>query len=308
MREAVAVSQRVAFIQLEKFDATTNEFAGTMVTETPDESGEIFDYATSKPEVKKWMEAARKRSGGKSLGNVREMHSLKAAGKLTWVEFDDEGRKIRVRGVVTNAETRLAIAEGVLTGLSIGGKYLKTWPDPENPSRIRYTAGLSEVSFVDSPCVEDATLELTTATGTKVLKFSHLTTDDPLDQEDTAMAIEQAVTEAKQLRKAAAKEKRLKKRARWNARAQAVGIAYRDLTKAERREFRARYRVDRALKKLAKVIGGAAQPDVDGVRNRESSFSKAAGAAADDREPDPVNGTRPRLDHAANAARLRRSL
>ena len=289
----------VAFVQLEKFDATTNEFAGTMVSETPDESGEIFDYATSKPEVKKWTEAAKKRSHGKSLGNVREMHGLKAAGKLTEVTYDDTAKKIRVKGLVVDAETRLKIAEGVLTGLSIGGKYVKTWADPENPQHLRYTAGLNELSFVDSPCVEDATLELTTSDGKKVLKFSRAVpsieietadvdetdedrvqarelgkaslerpkakgpalikrtattaTEDDMTPEQLSAALDKRDAD-RAAAKAAEKAAKLKK---WTERATPLKVDYAALSKADRRVFRAKWRVNDALDGLQKVIGGS---------------------------------------------------
>jgi hypothetical protein len=291
-----AVPQRVAFIQLEKYDATTNEFAGTMVSETPDESGEIFDYATSKPEVKKWIEAAKKRSGGKSLGNVREMHGLKAAGKLTQVDFDDKAKKIRVKGKAVDAETRLKIQEGVLCGLSIGGKYLKTWSDSENPSHIRYTAGVSEVSFVDSPCVQDAMLEFVGADGTKkMVKFAPsvpqpesisvdgvaddtIVDDEPVkpaavtpkapvlvkragattakEDDMTPEEIGAVLEQQRKARKEAKATKKAAKLKKWSERAKAVKVEYEPLTKAERRVFRAQYRADQALQDLEKVIGG----------------------------------------------------
>jgi hypothetical protein len=53
------------------------------IDETTDRAGEIFDYASSKPHFEKWSADLAKASDGKSLGNVRVMHQLKAAGVLT---------------------------------------------------------------------------------------------------------------------------------------------------------------------------------------------------------------------------------
>jgi hypothetical protein len=50
---------------------------------------------------------------------------------------------------------------------------------------------------------------------------------------------------------------------KWSERLAAFGLDYKSLSRAERREARARWRADRALVRLAKVIGGSAQGDRD---------------------------------------------
>jgi len=52
-----------------------------------------------------------------------------------------------------------------------------------------------------------------------------------------------------------AERKRLKKKA-WAKRAAGLGMNYKDLTKAQRKEFRQWWKTDRALQKLAKIRGG----------------------------------------------------
>ena len=59
-------------------------------------SGEICDYASTKPYFEAWSAEALKASGGKSLGAVRAMHGRVAAGKLTDIAFDDEDKRILV--------------------------------------------------------------------------------------------------------------------------------------------------------------------------------------------------------------------
>lgn len=164
--------QQVGFVQLQKYNADTGEFVGVMASEAPDHSGEIFDYDASKPHFKAWANHFMEVSGGRSLGNVREMHSLKAAGKLVELTFDDVGKRMPVRGKIVDSESRQKAAEGVFTGLSIGGTYKRRWPDASNPNLMRYEAVPSEVSLVDNPCNPDATLEVLSGGSRKVLKFA----------------------------------------------------------------------------------------------------------------------------------------
>ena len=49
--------------------------------------------------------------------------------------------------------------EGVYTGFSQGGRYIKRWPDPET-GLTRYTAEPTEISLVDLPCLPGATFEV----------------------------------------------------------------------------------------------------------------------------------------------------
>ena len=158
--DVVTVSPKVGFVQFAKFNADTGEFEGVMASEAPDGDKEIFDYATSKPYFKSWVETSRSLSDGKSVGNVREMHTNKAVGKLTAVAFDDDGKRLTVKGKLVDADARTKASEGVLTGLSIGGDYVKRWMDPQDPKYTRYTAKPHEVSVVDFPCNPDAKMTL----------------------------------------------------------------------------------------------------------------------------------------------------
>lgn len=142
-----------------------------MASSRPDKDREALDYPRSKPYFKKWSEDAKRRSGGKSLGNVREMHGLAAVGKLTMVSFDDENERILVRGKVVDPLARTKCEEGVYTGLSIGGEYGEALPDQRDPRILRYVAkNLREVSLVDDPSNPDATFELTGADGSIAVK------------------------------------------------------------------------------------------------------------------------------------------
>ena len=147
------------FLPLMKVDLDRRLVTGVATAETPDRSGEIFDYASSKPYFEHWSAEARAASGGKSLGAVRAMHGAIAAGKLTDIAFDDEGRRIVVQAKIVDDDEWRKVVEGVYTGFSQGGRYVKRWADPET-GLIRYTAEPHEISLVDLPCLPGATFEV----------------------------------------------------------------------------------------------------------------------------------------------------
>src|SRR5205823_1054916 len=125
-----------------------------------DKAGERFDYATSKPHFEKWSDEFSKATGGRSRGNIRVMHTMKAAGKVIDLGFDDSSRQIAFRGKVVDDDEWKKVEEGVYTGVSIGGKYVKRWNDPSQPDVTRYTARPSEISFVDNPCMYGARFDV----------------------------------------------------------------------------------------------------------------------------------------------------
>jgi hypothetical protein len=147
------------FLPLAKVDLDQRLVTGVATAETPDRSGEICDYASSKPFFEKWSSDAMAASGGKSLGAVRAMHGRVAAGKLTDIAFDDKGKRIVVSAKIVDDDEWEKVCEGVYTGFSQGGRYVKRWPDPDS-SLTRYTAEPREISLVDLPCLPDATFEV----------------------------------------------------------------------------------------------------------------------------------------------------
>ena len=70
------------FLPITKVDAAKRLVYGTLAEEVPDRAGEIFDYASSKPNFARWSAEIAKASDGRSLGNLRAMHGKVAAGKL----------------------------------------------------------------------------------------------------------------------------------------------------------------------------------------------------------------------------------
>jgi hypothetical protein len=147
------------FLPLAKIDLDQRLVTGVATAETPDRSGEICDYASSKPYFEQWSAEALAASGGKSLGAVRAMHGAVAAGKLTDIAFDDDGKRIVIAAKIVDDDEWRKVCEGVYTGFSQGGRYVKRWPDPDS-SLTRYTAEPREISLVDLPCLPNATFEV----------------------------------------------------------------------------------------------------------------------------------------------------
>ena len=153
------------FIPLRKADAAQRLIYGYATAELPDRSGEICDYASTKPYYEQWSADFAKASGGKSFGNLRAMHGKVAAGKISAIAFNDEAKRIEIAAKIVDDDEWRKIEEGVYTGFSQGGAYVKRWPDPENPELTRYTAAPSEISLVDLPCLPEAGFELVKADG-----------------------------------------------------------------------------------------------------------------------------------------------
>jgi hypothetical protein len=82
LQEIDTMSQNVLFAQIQKVDEAKRLVYGRATQEVVDRSGEIFDYASSKPNFQKWSNEAVEATDGKSLGNVRAMHSNVAVGKV----------------------------------------------------------------------------------------------------------------------------------------------------------------------------------------------------------------------------------
>lgn len=143
------------FARLTKVDEEKRTVTGRATQEVLDRSGEIFDYASSKPFFEKWSGDIAKSTDGKSLGNLRAMHGNVAAGKLTQIDFNDADKAIDIVTKVVDEAEWQKVLEGVYTGFSIGGAYHKKWMDSEAKA-TRFTADPCEISLVDLPCVPSA--------------------------------------------------------------------------------------------------------------------------------------------------------
>jgi hypothetical protein len=159
-------SKARVFVPLTKVDEEKRLVYGTITQEVLDKSGEMMDYATSKPNFEKWSNDIETASGGLSKGNVRVMHGLSVAGKLTDIGFDDDAKAIDVCAKVVDDAEWNKVLEGCYTGFSVGGSYGKRWTDTVDGEKVKkFTAVPNEVSLVDNPCVPSATFSLVKADG-----------------------------------------------------------------------------------------------------------------------------------------------
>ena len=154
------------FFKLTKVDEAQRTVEGIATAEAVDKAGEVCDYEGTKPYYQKWSDGIKKASGGKSLGNVRAMHSNIAAGKITEIIFDDVAKAISiVAKIVDDAEWK-KVLEGVYTGFSQGGEYVKRWAEKiDGVDVMKYIADPSEVSIVDNPCLGLASFSVVKADG-----------------------------------------------------------------------------------------------------------------------------------------------
>jgi len=150
------------FVPLTKVDEEQRLVYGTITQEILDKSGEVMDYESSKPLFEEWSNGIHEASGGLSKGNLRVMHGLSVAGKVTDINFDDETKAIDVCSKVVDDAEWNKVIEGCYTGFSVGGSYAKRWT--ENGVK-KFTAKPNEVSLVDNPCVPSATFSLVKADG-----------------------------------------------------------------------------------------------------------------------------------------------
>lgn len=155
------------FVPIFKVDTAKREVEGVIAEEAVDKANEIFDYESSKGYVQKWSSDFEKNTNGLSVGNVRAMHSSVAAGKLTTIAFDDAKKCISVTAKIVDDNEWKKIEQGVYTGFSIGGRYVKKWSDGAS---WRYTAAPAEVSIVDNPCMYGATFTAVKADGAEEIR------------------------------------------------------------------------------------------------------------------------------------------
>jgi hypothetical protein len=152
------------FVPLAKVDEEKRIVYGIAATEEVDKTGEVFDYASSKPHFEAWSAEFEKATQGASKGNLRVMHGDKAAGKLTDLAFDDDARAVEIAAKVVDDDEWKKVLEGVYTGFSIGGDYVRRWRCPETKA-TRYTARPVEISLVDNPAMPSAHFEFVKSGG-----------------------------------------------------------------------------------------------------------------------------------------------
>jgi hypothetical protein len=132
-------------------DDGTLTVEGFASTESVDKAGEIVTAAA--------IEAALPDFFQHGSGPLREMHQLKAAGRVDKAVVDSKTRTW-IRATVIDPLAIKKILARVYNGLSIGGKTLAR--DRKNPKMITKLR-LDEVSLVDTPANPDALFEIVKA-------------------------------------------------------------------------------------------------------------------------------------------------
>ena len=156
------------FARMTKVDEATRTVTGVIANEALDRSGEVFDYASSKPHFEKWSGDIAKATDGKSVGNVRAMHGNVAAGVLKALNMDDVEKSVSVDAHIVDDNEWKKVQTGTYTGFSIGGSYARKWKGDDGLQR--YEAKPCEVSLVDLPCNPDAQFSVIKADGTQEMR------------------------------------------------------------------------------------------------------------------------------------------
>jgi hypothetical protein len=167
--EEIIMLEKETFFRLEKIDPFQGIATGVAAAEELDRDNEIFDYAASKPFFMAWSNGVKKDSRGLSVGNVRFQHDDKRpVGRLLDIQFDDARKQVRVSAKIEEAEAKSLLQTGVLTGFSIGGKYVKRVQLPSGV--VKYTADPAEISVCDRPCGPSATFSTVKSDGSLELR------------------------------------------------------------------------------------------------------------------------------------------
>ena len=141
-------------LPLVKIDEERRLVVARAAHEVEDKSKEIMDYATAKPQFEAWSKGYQDRTNGLSKGNVRAMHNKShATGRVDVLSFNDKDRAFDVVMKIVDDGDWQKCLDGVYTGVSVGGGYLKKWKDGD---LTRYTPIVRELSLVDDPCIPTA--------------------------------------------------------------------------------------------------------------------------------------------------------
>ena len=164
----------VPFVKMVENENGRHMVYGIATAEEVDKDREICDYTDTAPQYKAWSDEIHKATTGSgqepSLGNIRIQHSLEMGGKVTKLDFQPDKQQVWIGSEPKNEEIWDQVRRGFYTGYSQGGKYLyrkcnvcKTsipeghyCPKCRKDTVIRYAAKISEVSYVDNPCLDQA--------------------------------------------------------------------------------------------------------------------------------------------------------
>lgn len=175
-------------MSIQKVDKERRIVSGWATTDTLDKHGDVVDIAASEKAFEEFR------------GNVREMHTPLAVGKV--VSFKKDTVFNKSTGAVSNGifvdvyvskgaeDTWMKVNEGVLTGFSIGGVVTEKESvynkDTDGPITIIKAYRLNELSLVDNPANDESNFVSIQKLGDEVLTKNYLenifwcSPDDPI--------------------------------------------------------------------------------------------------------------------------------
>jgi len=130
--------------------------------EVLDVQGEVVLHEAAKAAFQEWTDYFSQVTGGKSLGNIREMHQPWAAGKAVAWWSDDDAKTTHLALKVVDPDACQKVREGVYTGLSIQGGDVERSTITLDGKRVPAVTHvrLNEVSLVDKPACPAATFQV----------------------------------------------------------------------------------------------------------------------------------------------------
>jgi len=162
---------------------------GLATCEAVDLEGERCVYKDTLPAYQAWSDAAMRSTAAASqelsMGNYRLQHSLQIAGKCIGIDYLDDKKEIWTKGKAVDEDISQMLREGFLRGQSHGGKYAyrkcaecgadipqkNFCPMCNKKVVVNYAVGsLSEISWVDAPCLPQATFAYVKADGSMELR------------------------------------------------------------------------------------------------------------------------------------------
>jgi hypothetical protein len=216
--------QFLKYFPLVKVDESTHTISGIATAEVPDKDGEIADYKWCKtkayPAWSKEASESTKAAGQEvSYGNIRVQHTLEIGGKVKAPPvFDDIEKSIHIDTEPENESIWTKARKGFIRGFSHAGDYAwrkcnqcfqkdemeatdipegRECPKCKKTVFVRYGPILAEVSYVDNPCLKQATFSLVKADGTTELKkFTEGSSAMELNKQAGTPADEPAKTQA----------------------------------------------------------------------------------------------------------------
>jgi hypothetical protein len=194
MSTATVNFEMMKYWPLIKVDSKNHTVYGLVTCEKVDKDGEVCDYAGAKKAYQEWSEEAQESTSASgqdiSLGNIRYMHTSRiVAGKATKLKYDDTKKQIWLESVpappLSKDDTDVwpLLEGGFLRGYSQGGRYATKVCDEcrkditgnfcnhcNKKVVVRYVPTISEVSYVDNPCLKEARFILVKSDGSTELK------------------------------------------------------------------------------------------------------------------------------------------